>query len=1223
VESKYSADSVDASLAALLRMRADRQPDRHAYTFLLDGVRDEASLTYAELDRRASAVAAELGALSSPGDRALLLYPPGLDYLVGLFGCLYGAVVAVPAYPPQPSVDRTFSRLAAIVRDARPTVVLTTTAISSAAAGLADLMPEFRSVRWLATDRLDPLHERPDSRPVTRETVALLQYTSGSTAAPKGVVLSHGNLLDNSALIYDLFGHSADSHGMVWLPPYHDMGLIGGILQPLYSGFPVTLMSPLDFLHDPIRWLQAMSRLHATTSGGPNFAYDLCVRKTTPDERAGLDLSGWRVAFNGAEPIRPHTMDAFADAFADVGFRREAFQPCYGLAEATLIVSGGRSFSASSTRAVDSAALERHEATPHSADSTARHLVGCGGVEHGEHRVEIVDPATRRVCPPRRVGEIWFRGPSVAQGYWGKETESERTFRAFVADTGEGPFLRTGDLGFVDDGQLIVTGRIKDLVIIRGRNYYPQDIELAAERSHPAIRRGCSAAFTVDDDVQRLVIACELAAYDDGVDTDAIINDVVAAVSDELGVQPQVVVLLDRGSIPKTSSGKVQRRLCATLFVAGELAERGRRVVGQRSMVEPRPVDRADLLSAPPERRRALLEDYLRARIAATGGVAGDSTSLDRPLLAQGLDSLGLLELAHAMEDDLGARVTLTALLDASRAGDVVTLLDEQLARAVDSGPAPSTEEASSTDGEMPLSHGQRALWFLTELAPDRGAHNIAVTALLRGELDADALRRSFDQLVRRHAQLRTTFTARDGVPMQRVAAAGVVRLRENDVRGVPEERFRNQLATAARQPFDLSTGPLLRVELYRRTPREAVLLLVVHHIVTDFWSMSLLVHELEALYREHSGGRPALLRDPRGSYADFVGRDERLVRGEEGERLRRYWTSQLDGSTAAVRWPRRPDYGTLADQGMSRSLRVSAELTEGLRHVALANGTTLYMVLLGAFQMLLHTYTEETDFVVGTPMAARGAAHRETFGLIMNPVMIRCQVTGATTLREVLADTRRRVAGALDHQGYPAHRLTLDRDAGPLCSVMFTFNRPPMPDQENLALLAMGVPGPAIRFGPLEIEPVPLPPSTASLDLHLTMAEIEGELYASFSGRAEVFDEIAADRLVRLFHRQLERIVDDIDIPVSHLRDDAYRAHVAPRTAIEERLAEIWRRLLRTEPIGVDDDFYMLGGDSRLTVQLLASMELEFDVELTLRDVAPATTVAELATAVVEARVR
>ncbi|MHC5822477.1 MAG: fatty acyl-AMP ligase, partial [Nostoc sp.] len=559
-----------SSLISLLRYRALHQPEQLAYTFLQDDEIELERLTYRELDQKAQAIAIQLQSMQASGKRALLLYAPAIEYITAFFGCLYAKVVAVPAYPPRR--NQKMSRLIAIAIDAQATLALTTTSVLDNLQGRFLETSELTALNWLTTDNLSEQPCNWEEPQVSSETLAFLQYTSGSTGTPKGVMISHGNLLDNSQLIHKSFQHTSNSQGLIWLPPYHDMGLIGGVIQPLYGGFPVTLMSPVDFLQKPYRWLSAISRYQATTSGGPNFAYELCVQKITPEQRTNLDLSSWDVAFNGAEPIRADTLERFIAAFEPCGFRREAFFPCYGMAETTLIVSGSSKITPPTICTVKKEDMEHNRiVVTTSGREETRTIVGCGQVL--SEQVVIVNPENFTRCSSNQVGEIWVSGSSVAQGYWNRTVETEEAFNALIADTKEGPFLRTGDLGFLQDGELFITGRIKDVIIIRGRNYYPQDIELTVEQSNPALKPNSGAVFAVEVAGQeRLVIVQEVErSYLRKLDINQVVGDIRQAVAREYDQQIYATVLVKTGSIPKTSSGKIQRRACREAFLKGSL----------------------------------------------------------------------------------------------------------------------------------------------------------------------------------------------------------------------------------------------------------------------------------------------------------------------------------------------------------------------------------------------------------------------------------------------------------------------------------------------------------------------------------------------------------------------------------------------------------------------------------------------------------------------------
>lgn len=561
-----------SSLADLLASRSREHSDRLAFSFLDNGECECESLTFGELGRRARRVAVEVQHYGGSGRTVALLYPSGLDFVAAFFGCLVAGAAAVPAAPPRST--RSVERLQVILGDAAPALCLTTSAIREA------LSPSVGSfLPLVATEGLPPdVDESPVFTEVKADDVALVQYTSGSTASPKGVVLTHANVLHNQRLIRDRFGHTERSVMVSWLPVFHDMGLIGKIIQPVFMGSRCILMSPEAFLQDPSRWLRAISRYGGTTSGGPNFAYDLCVDRVPVDDRARLDLSSWEVAFNGSEPVRASTLERFSAAYAPHGFRPEAFYPCYGLAEATLLVAGGSKSAAPVVRSLQTEGTDReHHGGPP--------LVGCGSAEP-EQRLLIVDPERSVALGEGRVGEIWVAGPSVSAGYWRRPDETDSVVRARLA-SGEGPFLRTGDLGVLVDGELFVTGRLKEMMIVRGRNHYPQDLELTATLSHPALRTGCGAAFLAEaGDTERVVLVQEVRKeYLGEPPVKAIALAVREAVTQAHGIRVDVLALVRPGTIPKTSSGKIQRRLCRSLF----MGERLDILVRDPATADPRP----------------------------------------------------------------------------------------------------------------------------------------------------------------------------------------------------------------------------------------------------------------------------------------------------------------------------------------------------------------------------------------------------------------------------------------------------------------------------------------------------------------------------------------------------------------------------------------------------------------------------------------------------------
>jgi amino acid adenylation domain-containing protein/FkbH-like protein/non-ribosomal peptide synthase protein (TIGR01720 family) len=1109
-----------ATLVDLLRWRSSRQPEQIAFTILQSGATGPIELRYADLDRQARSIAGLLQQAGAAGQRAMLLFPPGHSYIAALFGCLYAGVTAVPAYPPR--ATRPMPRLQSIVADAHATFALTTGDIFAGLEERLSQTPDLAALRWLTTDSCDPALATAWQAPeIRRDSLALLQYTSGSTAAPKGVMLSHNNLLQNLALIQQCFETTADSRGVFWLPPYHDMGLIGGILQPLYCGGTATLMSPLTFLQRPIRWLEAISETRATISGAPNFAYDLCIAKTTPEQREQLDLSSWELAFTGAEPVRAETLDRFVAAFGPCGFRREAFYPCYGLAEATLLVTGGRKDAAPVVRAFADAALAEHRvvaAAPGSEDR--RELVGCGLISASQ-QLAIVDAERLTPLPPDRIGEIWVAGRSVAQGYWNNAALTQQTFGAHLADSGAGPFLRTGDLGFVQDGEVFVTGRIKDLIIIRGRNHYPQDIELAVEQSHVALRPGSGAAVSVEvGGDERLVIVHEIERSHYNADLGAMIERIRQALAEQQELQAYAVVLIKAGTLPRTSSGKVQRHVCRADFLAGRLHE----VACWRETALAGPVA-GSVLPAPLEEleaSEAAIAGWLARRFAAT--LKLDTIALDRPVASYGIDSLSAVELAHAAEEQFGVALSLESLLQGATIADLAA----QIAALHGSSPT-QVEPTTDTGLEHPLSVGQRALWFLQQFAPESTAYHISAALRVRSGLDETALRKTLQILALRHTALRSTFHTVEGLPVQRIHEQPQVTLTVVDGSGWTEPLLKERLSTATQQPFDLEYGPLWRVHLFLLRPSEYILLLTIHHIIADFWSLTVLAREFDLLYPQLCAGdaEPAdrLLPPVALQYADYVRWQAAWLASTEGEQSLAYWRRQLrpEGTRPLPVLDLPTDYPRPAVQtyeGAAYPFDVPSALGDQLKVLSAEQGVTLYMTLLAALYVVLGMYTGQSEIVVGSPMTGRRRARlAQLVGYLTNPVVLRTDLAQTPSFSALLAQVRETVLAASAHQEFPFAALVdqfepeRDPSRSPLFQVMFVFQKPQALDS-GLSALALGREGSALTLGGMQVEPVALDRAIAQFDLSLQMAEVDGRLLATLEYNRALFAPQTITRL-------------------------------------------------------------------------------------------------------------
>lgn len=559
----------DQSLVDMFRGQVEKCPDRDLFAFLDDGEDLSASWTFSDLDREARKVAAGLQAAGAGGARVLILMPPGLEYAAALFGCFFAGAVPVPVYPPDPNrLEKSLPRLVAVAQDAQTQYAITPSWLEPLTEQLESSLGR---MQWLYPDRIPVVAGEDWSPPrLSARDLAFIQYTSGSTRRPRGVMLTHENLLHNVASM-KILNLTPGMTGVSWLPPYHDMGLISGIIAPTMWELRAVLMSPISFLQRPARWLQAMSNFRAYLTGAPNFAFDLCTRKLTDQEKEELDLSEWGAVVNGAEPIRPRTIERFSATFAPCGYRQEAMVLAYGLAEATLMVTSRRFDRSTSYASTDGSRLvdAADRAGPDDGGQDSR-LVPCGR-PIGDFVVEIVDPSEHTRCAPGEVGEIWLAGRSVASGYWGDQRESSETFQGRLRDEPDTAFLRTGDLGGILDGELFIAGRHRDLLVIRGQNHFPQDIELTVERLGPPVRPGCGAAVGIElADQERLALIHEIAGAD-GTDLDGLMQSIRAAVRDEHALNTDAVMLLAPRTIPKTSSGKIQRHACKAGWLEGTL----------------------------------------------------------------------------------------------------------------------------------------------------------------------------------------------------------------------------------------------------------------------------------------------------------------------------------------------------------------------------------------------------------------------------------------------------------------------------------------------------------------------------------------------------------------------------------------------------------------------------------------------------------------------------
>jgi amino acid adenylation domain-containing protein len=968
-----------------------------------------------------------------------------------------------------------------------------------------DQVPGLGPVRLLSTDGViskSGSGGNCDFEPSPRPPIAFLQYTSGSTAAPKGVIVGHDNLLHNAVKVAQALDLSEDTRSVSWLPPYHDMGLIGGILQPIYSGFPAVLMPPTAFLRRPARWLRAISDRRATASLAPAFGYAECTRRVTDAELAELDLSRWRIAMVGAETVRPTVLDAFAERFGPAGFRRGGFYPCYGLAEATLFVTGHWLPDPSPARSDDGPGVAS---------------VSCGRVQ-GSDEILIVDPDARVPCPQGVTGEVWITGPTVAHGYWRHEQDGD-TFQASLSTSDARRFLRTGDLGYLRGDDLFLAGRAKEVLIVRGRNHYPQDIENVAEAAHPSLRARRGAVFAIEGDLaDRIVLVQEIAGTSATTQAE-VIAAIRAAVIRTHGIDLDDVVLVRRGSVPRTTSGKT-RRLAARDRYADD---------GFWPALAAWPQARAD-----PAARSAAAAGGERqasepAIVAAAARVLGRNPldlDLRQPLVAQGLDSVRAAELRFVLTEEAGLDLSLPELLGDASIGELSTLASDRAAPGLD---AIIPVEPDVDAIVWPASHGQVRLW----LEDQRGSSEmlrIGAGVRLFGALDQDALRAAFGELVRRHESLRTTIEAdEDGVVWQTVRPWQPPDVQLIDLRVPERERLEaisacywDVLAT----PFDLRSGPPLRAALVVLATDEAALLMTAHHAAVDGWALSVLWRELAVLYAGFSAGAAAMLPAP-PQYRQVAAFGE-ADPGRAEERVE-FWRAELTGSSAPGFPADRPKAAKRSFDAASVPFELPSLLRARLSELAAEANSTLFTVLLAGFAALLGRVTGQPDVVIGTDAGNRDWPGGEAVvGFFTQVLPVRADLTGSPAFRELVLRVRERCLALLAHQDTPPDEVLAaigQLGAGApaeLLRVKFGLR-----DYQHAD---WAVPGLAVR--PFEI-PRTRMPHELSLDLHRTQ---DGELSGWMSFATDLFSSESAERVIAGYLQLLEHAVDDPECAVDAL---------------------------------------------------------------------------------------
>ena len=1136
------------TLVEMLRSRALNEGTKPAYTFVGKNSGDEASITYSELEQQVRTVATLLRSLNMEGERVLLLYPAATrHFIAAFFGCLYARAIAVPVYPPnlRGHSSQEISALRHVAVDAGAKLLLTTSTLLTQLDRCSSPDGPL-PVQCIATDDLPIADDHGGGftrSTITGTDIAYLQYTSGSTGTPKGVIISHENVLYNVEYIDHGFRHDRDSVAVSWLPHFHDMGLVYGVIQPVYNGFRCVLMPPRTFVQEPVRWLDAISRYRATHSGGPNFSYDLCVRRVTLEQRENLDLSNWRTAFNGAEPVREQTLRSFAAAFSPCGFRLNAFYPAYGLAEATLKVTGGTPDSGPVFLHCDHELLQHNRAVEVSKSAAnPRTLIGVGSASL-HTKVMIMKPQSLIPVRDCEVGEVCVSGPGVAQGYWRRSDITKEVFQA--ADSSQStpaPILRTGDLGFLRGGELFITGRLKDIIVVRGANYDPADIELTAEQSHPALRPGGCAVFNITSrDEEKLVVAHEVERSSRSADTSEVCGAVRSAIAERHGLHVHTVVLLKSGGVPKTSSGKVRRQKCRQAFIEGTLSPIFTSTAGdyETGTFNAHRQENHGLLSAQDLGvASGDVSCYLQTEMARILGARPYEWKPDLPLLNFGLDSLMVAELRNRIASKFNIDVGFADFFKGITLEQLIDRICQDLV-AAPSAPAQRRTDSfqvSSGVSEQWLqpSPEQERFWTLDRINPHNPVYNVVAAIELTGDLDWATLRESICEVMKRQECLRSSFHDDGGKAVQQISPAVTFTLPLIDIEGLPATARQHIACDLAGQlgsmPFDLDIPPLIRFVLLRLGHGTHMLAIAAHHIIFDFASVAVLAKELVTTYDGLSSGKSACLLPPVVPYREVLQWQINRANSANVEQQLQYWQTQLADAVPLdlARLGHEEQRTGISFLGSHSEFDFPDNLVQSLQDVGRVEGVTLFVTLLTALKVTLCLLSQQEDITVGVPFHGRTRLGTESLvGLFAHPVLARTILASTSSLRELLKAVNDTVIGGHEHQDVPFAKVIRaanprrSKRNTPLLSIMFRVIKLPRFQCTNLHAKVREI-----------------YTDYTDCDLALTVCdEDDGRIRGVLSYRSDVLDSVFIGALRGCYLKVLGQYVSDPDIRLDQLR--------------------------------------------------------------------------------------
>ncbi|CAM4111929.1 non-ribosomal peptide synthetase [Pseudoalteromonas byunsanensis] len=1110
-----------SNLVEIVQWHLQRHPDREVFQFLKDGEVECHPVSYFELDQKAKEIAVQLLSEAQCGDRALLVLQNGIDFITGFFGCLYAGICAVPVYPPQ-NRQAYLERLEMIATDCQARFVLGTRDYFDNAESRLAAFETLGKATKIAVDEREEDTSGYLLPALNQDSLAFLQYTSGSTSAPKGVMVTHGNLINNIASMQACFGHDEQTIIASWLPMFHDMGLIGAVLQPICIGGKVIAMTPAAFLQKPMRWLDAISKYRATSSFAPNFAYDLCVSKATEEDLQRLDLSTWTMALNGAEPIKPETVKSFANKFASCGLHANTMYPGYGLAEATLFVSGAERLSAPQFLEVPVSNYQHRDIVkPAASNELTRELIS-SGIPSPYNDVVIVDPEDHSRLVDGQVGEVWVRGENVASGYWQNEEKTIETFRATISGEGDVYYMRTGDLGFIHQQHLFICGRIKELIIIRGANFYPQNIEQTLQNNIDGLKPNGGAAFTIEHEGEdALVIVQEVErTWLKKVDPEAVAQQARAAIASEYGLSLHAFVMIRPMTLPKTSSGKIQRSRAKQYFESGELAVVSETIFATASKGSDTEYSSVDIKSLTSGSELADVALGLALLIANKAKLPVAQLDIEQSIIHTGLDSITLNSFVATVKNVFGVTLSLGELLQSSSLLDIAQNIIEQRQTGPSSSlPAVNLNTYSQQDA-FDLSANQMQMWLLHQKAPTSAAYNVPMC--LQGKFDTAQLKRALKQMLQANPILRThiLFNTQQDKWQQRIMPMPEVALIEHDEELVSVELARSIILNAAQQPFDLENKPCYRFELFKLVDGSQCLLLTFHHMVVDLTSMLGLTNSLLA----ELNSQDVTPLNTGANYQDFIAWQCAHGESEKGQNGARYWQEKLAADLPALQWPMRNSQPEVTP-GQGTSFEFASDFTSAELNLACKQlGCTQNSFIFSAYQLFLTKLCHERQFAVGILNTGRVAPEFiDSTGYFVEPQVFLADVGLNTSFPELVAHTQQQLFTMIEHAGSSLQSmLAQESKHEQSLQTLFTF----YPHQEHAIAPFNAAMEPRAISGCEAYQHIPLPSLGAQFDLSLIAADDGEQLQFRFEYHTELFSEQHIAKFAEFFSHVMQSLV-------------------------------------------------------------------------------------------------